>query len=128
MNKPDFAIGEEPLGKILGHDIKSYLVRQRPYHPILRRPPYPESLETSRETEKHINKLLDMDLIRKIGHIKILELITIFLITCNDGNSRLCGNFRALKKYTKSDRYPIPRIPYGLDKLEKPNKLQRWIL
>ncbi|MBW0557559.1 hypothetical protein O181_097274 [Austropuccinia psidii MF-1] len=45
-NRPPFAIGEEPLGKIRGHDIELYLDVERPYPPMLRRPLYPESLET----------------------------------------------------------------------------------
>ncbi|MBW0533882.1 hypothetical protein O181_073597 [Austropuccinia psidii MF-1] len=45
-NRPAFAIGEEPLGKIRGHDIELYWDVESPYPPILRRPPYPESLET----------------------------------------------------------------------------------
>ncbi|MBW0562472.1 hypothetical protein O181_102187 [Austropuccinia psidii MF-1] len=65
-NRPAFAIGEEPLGKIRGHDIELYLNVERLYPPMLRRPPYPESLETRKEIEKHINELLDMDVIRKI--------------------------------------------------------------
>ncbi|MBW0463737.1 hypothetical protein O181_003452 [Austropuccinia psidii MF-1] len=48
-NIPEFAIGEEPLGKIRGHDIELYLDVERPYSPILRRPPYPASLETRKE-------------------------------------------------------------------------------
>ncbi|MBW0495130.1 hypothetical protein O181_034845 [Austropuccinia psidii MF-1] len=67
-NRPAFAIGEEPLGKIRGHDIELYLDVERPYPPMLRRPPYPESLETRKEIEKHINELPDMDVIIKIGH------------------------------------------------------------
>ncbi|MBW0501979.1 hypothetical protein O181_041694 [Austropuccinia psidii MF-1] len=84
-NRPAFAIGEEPLGQIKGHDIELYLDVKRPYPPMLRRPPYPESLETRKEIEKHINELLDMDFIKKI-----------VLITWHDGKSRLCGEFRAL--------------------------------
>ncbi|MBW0491729.1 hypothetical protein O181_031444 [Austropuccinia psidii MF-1] len=38
-NRPAFAIGEEPLGKIRGHDIELDLDVERPYPPILRRPP-----------------------------------------------------------------------------------------
>ncbi|MBW0508369.1 hypothetical protein O181_048084 [Austropuccinia psidii MF-1] len=45
-NRPEFAIGEEPLGKIRDHDIELYLDVERPYPPMLRRPPYPASLET----------------------------------------------------------------------------------
>ncbi|MBW0516277.1 hypothetical protein O181_055992 [Austropuccinia psidii MF-1] len=54
-NRPAFAISEEPLGKLRGHDIEPYLDVERPYPTMLRRPPYPESLETRKEIEKHIN-------------------------------------------------------------------------
>ncbi|MBW0506322.1 hypothetical protein O181_046037 [Austropuccinia psidii MF-1] len=110
-NRPAFAIGEDPLGKIIGHEIELYLDVERPYPPILRRPPYPESLETRKEIEKHINQLLDMDVIRKIGNNEIVETTTPVLITWHDGKSRLCGDLRALNNYTKADRYcgiPIP--------------------
>ncbi|MBW0491254.1 hypothetical protein O181_030969 [Austropuccinia psidii MF-1] len=69
--------------------------------------------------EKHINELLDMDVIRKIGHNEIVDLTTPVLITWHDGKSRFCGDFRALNNYTKADRYLIPTIPHALDKLEK---------
>ncbi|MBW0555572.1 hypothetical protein O181_095287 [Austropuccinia psidii MF-1] len=118
-NRPVFAIGEEPLGKIIGHDIELYRDVERPYPAMLRRPPYPASLETRKEIEKHINELLDMDVIRKIRHNETAEITTPVLITWHYGNSRLCGDFRALNNYTKADRYPIPRIPHALDKLAK---------
>ncbi|MBW0585394.1 hypothetical protein O181_125109, partial [Austropuccinia psidii MF-1] len=118
-NRPEFAICEEPLSTIKAHDIELYLDVERPYPPMLRRPPYPESLETRKEIEKHINELLDMDVIRKIGHNEIVEITTPVLITWHDGKSRLYGDFRALNKYTKAERYPIPRIPHALDKLAK---------
>ncbi|MBW0571392.1 hypothetical protein O181_111107 [Austropuccinia psidii MF-1] len=118
-NRPAFAIGEEPLGKINGHDKELYLDVERPYPPMLRRPPYPESLETRKEIEKHINELLDMDFIRKIGHNEIVEITTPVVITWHDGKSRFYGDFRALNNYTKADRYPIPRLPHALDKLAK---------
>ncbi|MBW0583791.1 hypothetical protein O181_123506 [Austropuccinia psidii MF-1] len=79
---------------------------ERPYPPILRTTPYPESLETRKEIEKHINELLDMDVIRKRGHNEIVEITTPVLFTWHDGKSRLCGDFRALNNYTKADRYP----------------------
>ncbi|MBW0509640.1 hypothetical protein O181_049355 [Austropuccinia psidii MF-1] len=86
---------------------------------MLKRPPYPESLENRKEIEIYINELLDMDVIRNIGHNEIVEITTPVLITWNGGKSRLCGDFRALNNYTKPDRYPIPRIPHALDKLAK---------
>ncbi|MBW0486739.1 hypothetical protein O181_026454 [Austropuccinia psidii MF-1] len=118
-NRPAFAIGEEALGKVRGHAIQLYLDVGRTDPPILRRTEYPESLETRKEIEKHINELLDIDLIRKIGHNEIVEITTPVLITWHDSKSRLCGDFRALNNYTKDDRYPIPRIPDALEKLEK---------
>ncbi|MBW0509827.1 hypothetical protein O181_049542 [Austropuccinia psidii MF-1] len=118
-HRPAFVIGEEPLGNIKGHDIELYLDVERPHPPMLRRPPYPASLETRKEIGKHINELLDMDVITKIGHNEIVEIITPVLITWHDGNSRLCRDFRALNNYTNADRYPIPRIPHALDKLAK---------
>ncbi|MBW0547497.1 hypothetical protein O181_087212 [Austropuccinia psidii MF-1] len=118
-NRTAFEIGDEPLGKIRGHDIELYLDVRRPYPPMIKRPPYPATLETRKEVEKHINQLLDMDVIRKIGHNEIVEITTPVLINRNDGKSRLCGDFRALNNYTKPDRYPIPRVPHALDKLAK---------
>ncbi|MBW0542900.1 hypothetical protein O181_082615 [Austropuccinia psidii MF-1] len=118
-NRPPFAIGEEPLGKIRGHDIELYLDVERPYPPMLRRPPYPGSLETRKEIEKHINEFLEIDFIRKIGNNEIVEITTSVLITWHNVKSRLCGYFRALNNYTKADRYPMLRIPHALEKLTK---------
>ncbi|MBW0564428.1 hypothetical protein O181_104143 [Austropuccinia psidii MF-1] len=118
-NRPEFSIGKEPLGKIRGHDIELYLDVERPYPPMLRRPQYTESPETRKEIEKHVNELLKMDVIRKIGHNEIVKFTTPVLITWCYGKSRLCGDFKSLNNYTKADRYPIPRIPHALDKLAK---------
>ncbi|MBW0496864.1 hypothetical protein O181_036579 [Austropuccinia psidii MF-1] len=79
-NRPEFSIGEDPLGKIRGHDIEIYLGVERPSPPMLRRPPYPASLETRKEIKKHINELLHMDVIRKIGQNEIVEITTPVLI------------------------------------------------
>ncbi|MBW0488928.1 hypothetical protein O181_028643 [Austropuccinia psidii MF-1] len=111
INRPAFAIGKDPLGKIRGHDIELYLDVEAPYPPMLRRPPYPASLEARKQIKKHINEILEINVIKKIGHNEIVEITTPVFITCNDGKSRLCGDFRALNSYTKADRYPMPRIP-----------------
>ncbi|MBW0521025.1 hypothetical protein O181_060740 [Austropuccinia psidii MF-1] len=85
---------------------------------MLRRTPYPAILETRKETGKHTNELLYMDVIRKIGHNEIVEITTPVLITWHDGKLRLCGDFRALNNYEEADRYPIPRILHALDNME----------
>ncbi|MBW0504263.1 hypothetical protein O181_043978 [Austropuccinia psidii MF-1] len=118
-NRPAFSIGEAPLGKIRGHDIELYLNVEKPYPPMLRRPAYKASLETRKKIGKHVNELLEIDVIRKIGHNEIVKITTTVLITWNDGKSKLRGDFRALNNYTKSDSYPIPRIPHNPEKLAK---------
>ncbi|MBW0477878.1 hypothetical protein O181_017593 [Austropuccinia psidii MF-1] len=50
---PEFSIGEKPLVKITGHEIELYLYVERPYSPMLRRPQYPEILETRKEIENN---------------------------------------------------------------------------
>ncbi|MBW0544642.1 hypothetical protein O181_084357 [Austropuccinia psidii MF-1] len=107
------------LSKIGGHDIELYLVLERPYPPMLKRPPYPESLETGKEIGKDINELVNMDVIRNIGHNEIVKITTPVLITWHDGKCRLCEDFIALNNYTKAYRYPIPRTHHALDKLSK---------
>ncbi|MBW0526226.1 hypothetical protein O181_065941 [Austropuccinia psidii MF-1] len=118
-NRADFAICEEPLEKIRGHDIELHLDVERPYPLMLRRSPYPESLENSKEIEKHINELLHVDFSKKTGHNEIVEITTPFLITWHTFNSTFCGDFRSMNNHTKSDRYPIPMIPHSLAKLAK---------
>ncbi|MBW0588982.1 hypothetical protein O181_128697 [Austropuccinia psidii MF-1] len=88
-NRTEFAIGEESLGKIRGHYKELYLDVERSHPPMLRKPPYPESLKTRRKIEKNINELLDMDVIRKIQQNEIVEINTPVLITWHDCKSRL---------------------------------------
>ncbi|MBW0551279.1 hypothetical protein O181_090994 [Austropuccinia psidii MF-1] len=87
-------------------------------------PSYLESLETKKETEKHINELLEIGLISKIGHNEIVEVTKLDLITWENGKFRLGGDFRALKSYTKKDRYSIARIRFALEKISKSNLIK----
>ncbi|MBW0519849.1 hypothetical protein O181_059564 [Austropuccinia psidii MF-1] len=103
-NKIAFAIGGECLGNVRGHNIGLHLDVERPYSPILRRPPYQEILETRKEVEKRYNEQLDMYVIRNIGCNEIVEVTTPVLINWHDGKSRFFGDFGELKYYTKADR------------------------
>ncbi|MBW0484973.1 hypothetical protein O181_024688 [Austropuccinia psidii MF-1] len=118
-NRPAFAIGGEPLAKIRGHDMELYLHVERPCSPMLRRLLYPASLETRKEIVKLINELLDMDVMRNMGHNDMVEIITPVHISWHDCKYRLCEDFKALTNYKETDRYPISRIPDSLDKLAK---------
>ncbi|MBW0467108.1 hypothetical protein O181_006823 [Austropuccinia psidii MF-1] len=54
-NRLEFSIGVEPLGKSRGHDLELYLDVEITYPPMLRRPPYPPSLETRKLKNTSIN-------------------------------------------------------------------------
>ncbi|MBW0515092.1 hypothetical protein O181_054807 [Austropuccinia psidii MF-1] len=71
-NRPVFAIFEAPLDKIKGHDIEPYLDVERPYSPMLRRPPYPKSLETRKEIERSLCQFLEIEFTLHRGQYKIL--------------------------------------------------------
>ncbi|MBW0474979.1 hypothetical protein O181_014694 [Austropuccinia psidii MF-1] len=92
---------------------------------MLRRPPYTASMEARKEIEKHINILLEIDFIRKIGHNEIVETATPVFMTWHDGKPRKCGDFRALNNYTNSDSYHLPRIPHALYKLARAKYIKK---
>ncbi|MBW0485539.1 hypothetical protein O181_025254 [Austropuccinia psidii MF-1] len=95
-NSPAFSIGEGPLGKNRRHGIELYLDVERPYPPMLGRPQYPGILKTRKDIEKHNHQLLEMGVIRKIGHNEIVEVATPVLITWNNGQNRFFEDFRVL--------------------------------
>ncbi|MBW0528474.1 hypothetical protein O181_068189 [Austropuccinia psidii MF-1] len=67
-HKGAFASDKEPLGEIIGHESDIILNSQRPYPPLLIRPACPESLKSREALETHIKELLDLGVIRKVGH------------------------------------------------------------
>ncbi|MBW0518868.1 hypothetical protein O181_058583 [Austropuccinia psidii MF-1] len=99
-NRKSFAIGDDPLEKIRGNHIKPYLDVERIYPNMLRRLSYLAILETRKEFWKHVNKVLQMGVIKIIEHNEIVEVTTPVLITWHDGKYRSCGDFRDLNNYT----------------------------
>ncbi|MBW0558084.1 hypothetical protein O181_097799 [Austropuccinia psidii MF-1] len=67
-HKGAFASDKEPLGEIIGNEIDIILNIERPYPPLLRRPAYPESPNSREALQNHIKELLDLGVIRKVGH------------------------------------------------------------
>ncbi|MBW0527496.1 hypothetical protein O181_067211 [Austropuccinia psidii MF-1] len=108
------ASDKEPLGKIIGHEVDIILNIERPYPPLLRRPAYPASPKSREALEIHIKELLDLGVIRKVGHNEEVEITTPIIVACNDEKSRMVGDFRALSTYTVPYRYPIPKIQIAL--------------
>ncbi|MBW0528931.1 hypothetical protein O181_068646 [Austropuccinia psidii MF-1] len=63
-----FASDNEPLGAIKGHEVDIILNVERPYRPRLRRPAYPASARTREALESHINELMKLGVLRKVGN------------------------------------------------------------
>jgi hypothetical protein len=114
-----FASDTEPLGAVIGHEVDITLNIDRPYPPLLRRPAYPASPRARVELEKHINELIRLNVLRKIGHNEEVEITTPVIIAWHNDKSRMVGDFRALNNYTVPDRYPIPRIAETLTNIAK---------
>ncbi|MBW0545208.1 hypothetical protein O181_084923 [Austropuccinia psidii MF-1] len=114
-----FATDKEPLGAIIGHEVDIILNVEKPYPPLLRRPAYPASPRAREALEVHIKELMDLGVLRKVGHNEQVEFTTPVIITCHNGKSRMVGDLRALNTYTIPDRYPIPRIHETLTQLSQ---------
>ncbi|MBW0591807.1 hypothetical protein O181_131522 [Austropuccinia psidii MF-1] len=100
---------------------------ERPYPPLLRRPAYPTSPRAREALESHINELMKLGVLRKVGHNEEVQVTTPVIITWNNDKSRMVGYFRALNTYTIPDRYPIPKIHETFTQLSKASLLP-WML
>ncbi|MBW0584942.1 hypothetical protein O181_124657 [Austropuccinia psidii MF-1] len=63
-----FSSDNEPLGAIKGHEVGITLNIDRSYPPLLRRPAYPASPRAREALEKHIQELIQLGVLRKVGH------------------------------------------------------------
>ncbi|MBW0544409.1 hypothetical protein O181_084124 [Austropuccinia psidii MF-1] len=114
-----FASHNEPLGAIRGHEVDITLNIDRPIPPVLKRPAYPASPRAREALEKPIQELIQLGVLRKVGHIEEVKVTTPFIIAWHNDKSRMVGYFRALSTYSVPDRYPIPRIQGTLTQLSK---------
>ncbi|MBW0543147.1 hypothetical protein O181_082862 [Austropuccinia psidii MF-1] len=117
--KKAFATDKKPLGAITEHEVDIILNVEKPYPPLLRRPDYPASPRARETLEVYIKELMDLGVLRKVGHNEQVEVTTLVIITWYNEKSRMGGEFRALNTYTIPDRYPIPRINDTLMKLSQ---------
>ncbi|MBW0524116.1 hypothetical protein O181_063831 [Austropuccinia psidii MF-1] len=83
------------------------------------RPSYPASPRARESLEVHIKELMDLGLLRKLGHNEQVEVTTHVIIAWYNGKLRMAGDFRALNIYTIPDRYPIPIIHETLTQLSQ---------
>ncbi|MBW0521802.1 hypothetical protein O181_061517 [Austropuccinia psidii MF-1] len=118
-HKEAFASAKEPLGAIIGHEADIILDIERPYPTILRRPANPASPKSREALEIHIKELLDLGVIREVGHNEAVEITTPVIVAWHNGKYRMVGDFRALNTYTVPDRYPMPKIPIALTQISQ---------
>ncbi|MBW0499569.1 hypothetical protein O181_039284 [Austropuccinia psidii MF-1] len=104
-----FATDKEPLGSIIGNELDIIINVEKPYPPLLRREAYPASPSAREALEVHIKELMDLGVLRKVGHNEQVEVTTPVIMTWHNGKSRMVGGFGALSTYTIPDRYPIAR-------------------
>ncbi|MBW0586357.1 hypothetical protein O181_126072 [Austropuccinia psidii MF-1] len=117
--KNSFDSDNETLGAIQGNEVDITLNIYRTYPPVLRRPAYPASPRAREALEKHIKELIQLGVLRKLGHNEEVEVTKPVLIAWHNDKSRMVGDFRALTTYKIPDRYPIPRIQETLTQLSK---------
>ncbi|MBW0520094.1 hypothetical protein O181_059809 [Austropuccinia psidii MF-1] len=108
--KNAFATDKEPLDAIIGHEVDIIINVEKPYPPPLRKTAYPASPRAREALEVHIKELIDLGVLRKVGHNEQVEFNTPVIITWHNEKSRMIGDFRVLNTCTIPFRYPIPRI------------------
>ncbi|MBW0464967.1 hypothetical protein O181_004682 [Austropuccinia psidii MF-1] len=114
-----FASDNGPLGAIRGHEVDISVKIDRKYPPVLRILAYPACPRSREALEKSIQEVIQLGLVRKLGHNEEAEATTPVFMACNNDVSRMVGEFRALNTYTVPDRYPIPRIQEIFTQLSK---------
>ncbi|MBW0582128.1 hypothetical protein O181_121843, partial [Austropuccinia psidii MF-1] len=114
-----FSLDKEPLGAIIGNEVEIILNIERHYPPLLRRPAYPESPKSREALEIHIKELLELGVIRKVGHNEEVEITTPVIVGWNNGKSRIVGDFRGLNIYTVPNRYPISKVQIAFTQISQ---------
>ncbi|MBW0470076.1 hypothetical protein O181_009791 [Austropuccinia psidii MF-1] len=84
--KTAFATAKEPLGAMIGPEVEIIFDVEKHYPPQLRRPAYPAIPRAREALELHIKELMDLGVLRKVGHNEQLEVTTSVIKTWHHGN------------------------------------------
>ncbi|MBW0467532.1 hypothetical protein O181_007247 [Austropuccinia psidii MF-1] len=90
-HKEEFASDKELLREIIGHEVNIILNIEIPYPPPLRIPSYPASCKSRGALEIHIKELLDLGVIKRVGHNEEVEVTTPVIVAWHNGKSRMVG-------------------------------------
>ncbi|MBW0525359.1 hypothetical protein O181_065074 [Austropuccinia psidii MF-1] len=78
--KNSFASDNEPIGPIEGNEVDITLNIDRPYPPVHRIPAYPSSPRAKKAFEKHIQGLIQLGVLRRVGHNEEVKVTTPVII------------------------------------------------
>ncbi|MBW0468275.1 hypothetical protein O181_007990 [Austropuccinia psidii MF-1] len=82
--KNAFATDKEPLGAIIGDEVDIILNVEKPYPPLVRRKAYPASPRAIEALEVHIKELMDLGVLRNVGHNEQVKFTTPVIIAWNN--------------------------------------------
>ncbi|MBW0465366.1 hypothetical protein O181_005081 [Austropuccinia psidii MF-1] len=94
--KNAFASANEPLDAIKGHEVDITLNIDRPYPPVLRKSSYTGSHRVRETLEKHIQELIQLGVLRKVGHNEGVEVTTPVIMASHSDKFRIVGYLRTL--------------------------------
>ncbi|MBW0593164.1 hypothetical protein O181_132879 [Austropuccinia psidii MF-1] len=83
--KSAFSTYKEPLGSIIGHEVIIIITVETPYPPLLGRPAYPARPEAREALEVHIQELIDLGVLKKVGNNGHVEVNTPVIIAWHNG-------------------------------------------
>ncbi|MBW0479385.1 hypothetical protein O181_019100 [Austropuccinia psidii MF-1] len=87
--KNAFSADNGLLGTIKVHEVDITIDIDRPYPPVLKRPDYPEIPRAREALEQHIQELIQLGVLIKVGHNEEVEVTNPVSIACNNDKSRM---------------------------------------
>ncbi|MBW0541401.1 hypothetical protein O181_081116 [Austropuccinia psidii MF-1] len=87
--KSAFETSKEPLGAIIEHEVYIILNEKIPYPLLLRISAYTARPRAREALEVHIKELMDLGVLRKVGHNEQVEVTTPVILTWHNGKSRM---------------------------------------
>ncbi|MBW0507269.1 hypothetical protein O181_046984 [Austropuccinia psidii MF-1] len=87
--KNAFAADNKPLGAIKGHKVDITLNIDRPYPQVLRTPAHPASPRAREALERHIQELIQLGVLRRVGHNEEVEVTKPVIIAWNNDKSKM---------------------------------------
>ncbi|MBW0588635.1 hypothetical protein O181_128350 [Austropuccinia psidii MF-1] len=87
--KNAFASDNEPFSAIKGNEVDITLDIDRSYPPVLRRPAYPASPRAREALKEHIQELIQLGVLRNVGHNEEVEVSTPVIIAWHKDKSRI---------------------------------------